>query len=747
MIGKFRMKSRRFRFCGSVAAVAMLFLCQAAGAFAQDAYEDDDNWTRAAVIDIQQADSPAGMANVQQRDFHDRADQDWVFFRALKDVVYGIAVTDVGENCDPVIGIYDTDGETPLFDEIDSWMEGNDEYTEWTCQKDGTYFARVRQYDPDDYGEGCDYRLSFYSPYVPFAGWLVGTVTPSCLETGFDRGLEYYYAEIECDALGVAATSIPCGGEFLKFMPAGTYTCVVSLPGYQDLAVAVEIKELERTDREFELTPIPVNELDFDVSSPSGHMPLAVRFNEDYSGQIASCYWEFGDGETSTERRPIHTFLRPGEYDVSLTVTDVSGQTYKKTREKAVTVDPILCFLPIKSADGWQTGIGVVNSDEDDSASGAFRAYDHDGQAVGDGVPFSLPPLGRKHLDVEDSFSDPSSIGYIVLEHDLEGLVGYTRCAKAGECRARVPAADCLGEEAIYLTHAASSGAWETEIVMANLSVDAAQVELKFNTGETHTASIPAGACLESRIRDFFDGVAQENIRSARITGCRGIAGAELFKSGMKYSGILLVDRLSDNMFFPHVASDDTWYTGVVVYNPTDFERNIFITPHTADGATLTRSSISVEANDKYIGVIKNLNLPEQTAWVEILSPDPVSGFELFGTWDERKLAGYTGVEISKDRGVFPELDGDGHTGIAFVNVDDVSRQVTLKAMNDAGKVVRAAQLNLNPFEKVVGVAGRLFDGSIAEATYILYEAQGPVVGFQLNLSSDDTMLDAIQGL
>ena len=319
--------------------------------------------------------------------------------------------------------------------------------------------------------------------------------------------------------------------------------------------------------------------------------------------------------------------------------------------------------------------------------------------------PFSLPPLGRRHLAVEDSFSDSSRIGYIVLEHDLEGLVGYTRCVKAGECRARVPAADCLGEDTLYLAHAASSSAWETEVVMANLSVDAAQVELEFNTGETHVASIPAGACLESRIRGFFDGVAKENLRSARITGCRGIAGAELFKSGMKYSGILLEDSLSDNMFFPHVASDDTWYTGVVVYNPTDFERNIFITPHTADGATLARSSISVGANDKYIGVIKNLNLPEQTAWVEILSPDPVSGFELFGTWDERKLAGYTGVEISKDRGVFPELDGDGHTGIAFVNVDDASRQVTLKALNDAGKIVRTAQMDLNPFEKAVAVA------------------------------------------
>ena len=101
MIGKFRANSRRFRLCGSVATVAMLLLCQVSRAFAQDAYEDDDDWTRAAVIDIQQADSPVGMFNVQQKDFHDRADRDWVFFHALKDVVYGIAVTDVGGKLRP----------------------------------------------------------------------------------------------------------------------------------------------------------------------------------------------------------------------------------------------------------------------------------------------------------------------------------------------------------------------------------------------------------------------------------------------------------------------------------------------------------------------------------------------------------------------------------------------------------------------------------------------------------------------
>ena len=37
--------------------------------------------------------------------------------------------------------------------------------------------------------------------------------------------------------------------------------------------------------------------------------------------------WNFGDGQTSTEENPTHLFTAPGQYDVSLTVTDVDGKT------------------------------------------------------------------------------------------------------------------------------------------------------------------------------------------------------------------------------------------------------------------------------------------------------------------------------------------------------------------------------------------------------------------------------------
>ena len=46
---------------------------------------------------------------------------------------------------------------------------------------------------------------------------------------------------------------------------------------------------------------------------------------------IISYLWDFGDGETSTEQAPTHTYQMPGSYTVTLTATDNVGNTYVST--------------------------------------------------------------------------------------------------------------------------------------------------------------------------------------------------------------------------------------------------------------------------------------------------------------------------------------------------------------------------------------------------------------------------------
>lgn len=66
----------------------------------------------------------------------------------------------------------------------------------------------------------------------------------------------------------------------------------------------------------------------FTAVPTSGKSPLKVTFKDmssDSDGKIVSCRWSFGDGQSSTDKNPIHTFTNSSNYGVTLTVTDNEG--------------------------------------------------------------------------------------------------------------------------------------------------------------------------------------------------------------------------------------------------------------------------------------------------------------------------------------------------------------------------------------------------------------------------------------
>ena len=125
----------------------------------------------------------------------------------------------------------------------------------------------------------------------------------------------------------------------------------------------------------------------------------------------------------------------------------------------------------------------------------------------------------------------------------------------------------------------------------------------------------------------------------------------------------------------------------------------------------------------------------------------PVAGFELFTTRNGAQLGGYAGMDLARTEGVLPLLETEGATGVAFVNAGDASGTVVVTAYNDAGYAVEETTIVLQPFEKRVAVAARLFEGNISGATFLHYASDKKIVIFQLNTSSDMQMLDALPGL
>ena len=63
----------------------------------------------------------------------------------------------------------------------------------------------------------------------------------------------------------------------------------------------------------------------FRAAPLQGDKPLSVKFTSLSSGEVLRHSWQFGDGQSSTERNPSHTFSDAGIHTVTLTVTNEYG--------------------------------------------------------------------------------------------------------------------------------------------------------------------------------------------------------------------------------------------------------------------------------------------------------------------------------------------------------------------------------------------------------------------------------------
>ncbi len=98
------------------------------------------------------------------------------------------------------------------------------------------------------------------------------------------------------------------------YSQSGTYT--ISLVVYNEYCSDTAIQIININDG-------PPNS-SFEVDSSEGCVPLTVNFTNNSTG-ANSYYWNFGDGSSSTEESPSHTYSTEGQYVVQLVVTGNGG--------------------------------------------------------------------------------------------------------------------------------------------------------------------------------------------------------------------------------------------------------------------------------------------------------------------------------------------------------------------------------------------------------------------------------------
>lgn len=82
---------------------------------------------------------------------------------------------------------------------------------------------------------------------------------------------------------------------------------------------------------------------DFEANPTRGPVPLTVQFTDKSRGDITNWSWDFGDGGTSSEKNPSHTYRTVGTFTVKLTVRGPGGES-SKTGTIEVTPEEIRSF-------------------------------------------------------------------------------------------------------------------------------------------------------------------------------------------------------------------------------------------------------------------------------------------------------------------------------------------------------------------------------------------------------------------
>lgn len=150
-----------------------------------------------------------------------------------------------------------------------------------------------------------------------------GLVTDGC--TGLPVKAKVFVNNHDADSSHVF-TSLPIGNYYRPITP-GTYSVTYSAPGYQSVTLNnIVVTANTGVEHNVVLQPLaPVSNFIADHTSGCGGV---VNFT-DLTGSATSWSWNFGDGNTSTEQNPTHSYLQTGNYTVQLSVTNCAGTNTK----------------------------------------------------------------------------------------------------------------------------------------------------------------------------------------------------------------------------------------------------------------------------------------------------------------------------------------------------------------------------------------------------------------------------------
>src|SRR5690554_1459680 len=163
----------------------------------------------------------------------------------------------------------------------------------------------------------------------------------------------------------------------------------------------------------------------FEVNEPLGCSPHDVKFTSNTSS-TDSCFWDFGDGTTSTECGTVaHTYTQSGEFTVNLVVTDVNGCEGQSTMTDYIqTIPPPNASFVASPATTYLPYTEVEFINESTNSSGylwdfgdgsAYQTYEN----INHTFPNNSPGIYEVILYADNNVCTDSTSMIITIKHPL----------------------------------------------------------------------------------------------------------------------------------------------------------------------------------------------------------------------------------------------------------------------------------------------------------------------------------------
>jgi len=224
------------------------------------------------------------------------------------------------------------------------------------------------------------------------------------------------------------------------------------------------------------------------------------------------------------------------------------------------------------------------------------------------------------------------------------------------------------GGTTLYCAQVASDDTWFTMVSVINVGDTDNPVQFQLigedgTPGSVYTLdSLPPKCKFETKLVDIFP----DDLGSGgyypwlKITSNSTLKGTVAFgtKDGEEIATLPLFERGANNLVFPYVTSYEPYWTGITFINVTGQDANVVIKEFSENGEMKSQKEITLAANGKKTFLLDGLFSDEEiviTGRLEISSDEPIIGFELFGSFEDKGVAGLPvfslDTELFKKRG------------------------------------------------------------------------------------------------